>query len=203
MAHRSDRRGDVPITALAYEAGHSIGSPRADFHDGPELTALHQRPKIRLQSDCVCESGMTPERRNAPRASRPFGRLRRCATRSLDPCSRCSQRAAMRRRRTFVAHRREVLISNAPSFFLTEESRYRLLDGTVASSPKRDSLVSNNFGLLWCPLRRHRSCSHDLGNEACISQYSGYVRSFIARSDCEFCEPPGSTWTGCGLARWS
>jgi hypothetical protein len=30
MAYRSDRRGDVPITALAHEAGHSIGSPRAN-----------------------------------------------------------------------------------------------------------------------------------------------------------------------------
>jgi hypothetical protein len=36
MAHRSDRRGDEPITALAFEAVQAIGSPRADFHDGPE-----------------------------------------------------------------------------------------------------------------------------------------------------------------------
>ena len=30
MAHRSDRRGDVPITLLAFEAAHAMGSPRAN-----------------------------------------------------------------------------------------------------------------------------------------------------------------------------
>jgi hypothetical protein len=44
-----------------------------------------------------------PDRHAAPRASRPCGRLRRCATRSLDPCSRRGHVAAMRRRKTFVA----------------------------------------------------------------------------------------------------
>ena len=55
MAHRSDRRGDVPITALAYEAGHSIGSPRADFHDGPELR-LYTRGRRYDCSPIVCVS---------------------------------------------------------------------------------------------------------------------------------------------------
>jgi hypothetical protein len=36
MAHRSDRRGDEPIPAVALEAVPAIGSPRADSHDGPE-----------------------------------------------------------------------------------------------------------------------------------------------------------------------
>ena len=39
----------------------------------------------------------------APRASRPYGRLRRCAPRSLDPCSHRGLSAAMRRRQAFVA----------------------------------------------------------------------------------------------------
>ena len=36
----------------------------------------------------VQRPGVTANRHGAPRASRPFGRLRRCASRSLDPCSR-------------------------------------------------------------------------------------------------------------------
>jgi hypothetical protein len=36
MTHRSDRRGEGPITALALEAEQAIGSPRANCHDGPE-----------------------------------------------------------------------------------------------------------------------------------------------------------------------
>jgi hypothetical protein len=42
MTHRSDRRGDTPITRLAIRAVQAIGSPRADFHDGPELLRLHE-----------------------------------------------------------------------------------------------------------------------------------------------------------------
>ena len=43
MAHRSDRRGDEPITRMAAQAGQSIGSPRADFHDGPEPVGSTRR----------------------------------------------------------------------------------------------------------------------------------------------------------------
>ena len=42
MAHRSDRRGGTPITALAFEVVQAIGTPRADFHDGPEPKRLHR-----------------------------------------------------------------------------------------------------------------------------------------------------------------
>jgi hypothetical protein len=43
MTHRSDRLGGTPITRLAIRAVQAIGTPRADFHDGPEPTRLHGR----------------------------------------------------------------------------------------------------------------------------------------------------------------
>ncbi len=51
MAHRSDRRGDPPITRLASRPLNSDWHPARGFHDGPERTAPPERPKIRLQSD--------------------------------------------------------------------------------------------------------------------------------------------------------
>jgi hypothetical protein len=41
MAHRSDRRGATPVVHLAFEVVVAIGTPRAYFHDGPELNTLH------------------------------------------------------------------------------------------------------------------------------------------------------------------
>ena len=41
MAHRSDRRGANPLTHLALKVVVAIGTPRASFHDGPELNPLH------------------------------------------------------------------------------------------------------------------------------------------------------------------
>ena len=65
--------------------------------------ALRMRPKIRLQSDVVQPTGTDWTSHGAPRASRPCGRLPRCAARSLDPCSRRDLSTAKRRRQTFVA----------------------------------------------------------------------------------------------------
>ena len=55
-----------------------------------------------------------------PSTPRPCGRLRRCAPRSLDPCSRRGPVAPMRRRKTFVALTRGFL-----------RTLYFLLDGGV------------------------------------------------------------------------
>jgi hypothetical protein len=55
------------------------------------------RPKIRLQSDHRVSRLREGRCHDAPRASRPR-RLRRCAARSLDPCSRRGLTALMRRR---------------------------------------------------------------------------------------------------------
>ncbi len=51
MAHRSDRRGDTPITRLASEAVEQRLAPRARISMMARSETLHQRPKIRLQSD--------------------------------------------------------------------------------------------------------------------------------------------------------
>ena len=56
MAHRSDRRGETPITRVALEAVVSDWPPACGFHDGPEpfiREAPFERPKIRRQSDSV------------------------------------------------------------------------------------------------------------------------------------------------------
>ena len=50
--HRSDRREDTPITALAAKAVQAIGPSRADSMMARSHTAPRTRPKIRLQSDC-------------------------------------------------------------------------------------------------------------------------------------------------------
>jgi hypothetical protein len=52
MAHRSDRRGDTPITRLAFEAVDQRLAPRARISMMARSTyAPPTRPKIRLQSD--------------------------------------------------------------------------------------------------------------------------------------------------------
>ena len=52
MAYRSDRRGGKPMTSVALRGLAPIGSPRANFHHGPEPNrAPIKRRKIRLQSD--------------------------------------------------------------------------------------------------------------------------------------------------------
>jgi hypothetical protein len=52
MAHRSDRRGDTPITRLAFEAVDQRLAPRARMSMMARSTdAPPTRPKIRLQSD--------------------------------------------------------------------------------------------------------------------------------------------------------
>jgi hypothetical protein len=44
MAYRSDRRGEKPVTWLAFQGPFAtIGSPRVDFHYGQERASLHQQ----------------------------------------------------------------------------------------------------------------------------------------------------------------
>ena len=57
MAHRSDRREDRPITALATKAVQAIGPSRADSMMARSHTAPLTRPKIRLQSDYRAAAG--------------------------------------------------------------------------------------------------------------------------------------------------
>jgi hypothetical protein len=78
MAHRSDRRGATPITRLAIRAVQAIGAPRADFHDGPELSQLYERGR---RYDCSPTSraviGRTEPRRSARvKALRPPAAVR-------------------------------------------------------------------------------------------------------------------------------
>ena len=52
MAHRSDRRGEKPITSLALEAAVIDWLPARDFPSWPGAhRAPHKRPEIRLQSN--------------------------------------------------------------------------------------------------------------------------------------------------------
>jgi transposase len=97
-------------------------------HPTPVPMALH--PTLAAACDEITgleatRSGDT-DSHGTPRASRPCGRLRRCASRSLDPCSRRGLSTAMRRRQTFVAHSTGSAQNFAllDGFYLTEESRY-------------------------------------------------------------------------------
>ena len=99
MAHPSDRREATPITRLAMKAVEQRLAPRARISMMARSDdALPMGPKIRLQSDPPCRGRSEVQCHDAPRASRPR-RLRRCAARSLNPCSRRGLTAAMRRRR--------------------------------------------------------------------------------------------------------
>ena len=67
----------------------------------------------------------------APRASRPCGRLRRCAPRSLDPCSRRGLGAAMptKAKPSLASQRKDCL---SPRFFLVDGGvQIRVLDGSL------------------------------------------------------------------------
>jgi hypothetical protein len=80
MAHRSDRRGGKPITALATKVVQAIGSPRADSMMARSHTAPRMRPKIRLQSGrcAVPQSVELPRRSARVKALRPPSAVR-CA----------------------------------------------------------------------------------------------------------------------------
>jgi hypothetical protein len=56
MAHRSDRRGDTPITRLAYEVVQTIGSPRADSMMA-RSHRLHPRGRRYVGSLTRCSCG--------------------------------------------------------------------------------------------------------------------------------------------------
>ena len=51
MTNRSDRRGEKPEPPLAFKAGQTIGSPRADFIMARSVALHFKRPEIRVQSD--------------------------------------------------------------------------------------------------------------------------------------------------------
>ena len=120
MAHRSDRRGDTPITRLALEAVEQRLAPRVRISMMALEPRLLQRGRRYDCSPIVCLSrGPTPELRNA----------------------------AQRRRRTFVAVN-ERSFSNASSFFfLTEESRYavRPASNVMAGAPLGGSKTPQTF----------------------------------------------------------
>src|SRR5262249_6970610 len=52
MTNRSDRRGAMPRTTLAFAGRRHDWLPARGFHHGPELAPL-KRPKIRVQSDLI------------------------------------------------------------------------------------------------------------------------------------------------------
>ena len=125
-AHRSDRRGGYADNSAGHKGSCKRLAPRARMSMmARSRTTPRTRPKIRLQSDPRAQL-WDDNSHGAPRASRPCGRLRRCAARSLDPCSRRGLNAPMRRRQTFVAilNERTYRIPSLDAFYLTEESRY-------------------------------------------------------------------------------
>lgn len=83
MTHRSDRHGGDPITRMAFEADHSMGSPCADFHNGPERTRSTQEAEdtSAVRSRLASKSLRVPRRCARVKALRPPGALRavRCA----------------------------------------------------------------------------------------------------------------------------
>jgi hypothetical protein len=138
--HRARSHDGTPVGPARGHADNSPGPlwslnsdwrPARGFHDGPEPTGSTRRPKIRLQSDHTCRDQREVQCHGAPRASRP-SRLRRCAARSLDSCSRrgvlqlCDE-GHLRR------HERDDFVEPL-TFFLTEESRYVVsqLPGPIA-----------------------------------------------------------------------
>jgi transposase len=71
----------------------------------PDVTLLQTIPGVGLITATALVARVNeirrfyPDHHDAPRASRPCGRPRRCAARSLDPCSRRGRHATMRRRK--------------------------------------------------------------------------------------------------------
>lgn len=132
MAHRSDRRGGDTDNSAGLRGRCQRLAPRARiFHDGPEPHA----PPAEAEDTSAVRSMMpvldaTPSGHVVPRASRPCGRLRRCATRSLDTCSRRGISALMRQRQTFVALTRGFL--RTLSFLLDGGVQIRVLAGRTA-----------------------------------------------------------------------
>lgn len=103
MAHRSDRRGEAPITALALEAVEQRLAPRARISMMARSDRLSGRGRRYVCSlTTVLPIVTLMQSHGAPPASRPR-RRRRCASRSLDPCSRRGLNTTMRRRHAFVA----------------------------------------------------------------------------------------------------
>ena len=104
--------------------------------------APRMRPKIRLQSDQLMPRSTRGRGHDAPRASRPR-RLRRCAARSLDPCSRRGLTAPMRRR-TPSSHTDERTIYLI-DFLFDGGVQIRRLDGIEDSIlPNRPPAVLSN-----------------------------------------------------------
>ena len=147
MAHRSDRRGATPITRLAVRGRASDWHPARGFHDGPEPNRLHGRGRRYDCSPTIVPRSGDDDRHGAPRASRPCGRLRRCASRSLDPCSRRGLSTATRRRPSLrrLPSTGGLRSFSLDAFYLTEESRYRVRpfhrfthDASSAGTARRD-----------------------------------------------------------------
>jgi len=118
--------------------------------------ALHLRGRRSVSSPDSVLAKIGGDGHGAPRASRPLGRLRRCAWRSLDPCSRGGLGAAVQRRTCPSLQINERILTGTRHFLLDGGAQIRRVrqrapdDGNVGT---RHAMHNEAFheGAGWWP----------------------------------------------------